>query len=231
MSPPLSILEAPNAPPATEISIAQISSGGMALHWYEAVAIVQELCQTIGDRREHPTLDWSKVFVQSSGDITLRSPGSSHTDASVRALGELLRTWLADAPGPMPLGLVVAQATSAPPFYRSAAELSEALSHYERPNRLELIRNVYERWRSTNPEFHGPSEETPSTLSTAELSRRAGAFARSLKARVLSIEFAELARTAVRRFPRRAPPLAIPAEEVPRRKLGVGLGVENQIPP
>ena len=215
MSPPISILEAPSDPPSSEISIAQISAGGMALHWYESVAIVQQLCQALGDLPEHPKFDWSKVFVEPSGEITIRSPGPSHADASVQALGELLRSWLAETPSPVPLGLVVAQATSTPPFYRGAAELSEALSHYERPNRIELICNVYERWRSANPASHAPPEETRSIPFTAEFSRRAGAFARSLKRRALAcIEFV---RTARRRLPRRARRVAVPAGDAPRR--------------
>ena len=217
MSPPISILEAPGDPPTNEISIAQISSGGMALHWYESVAIVQQLCQTLGDLAEHPKFDWSKVFVQPSGDITIRSPGSSDADACVRALGELLRTWLAENPHPVPLGLVVAQATSTPPFYRGATELSEALSHYERPNRIELVRNVYERWRAANPAARAHPEKAPSTPFVAELSRKAGAFGRSLKSRALGL--IDFARTAVRRLPRRALRIAVPADDAPRRRF------------
>ena len=151
MPPPISILQHPSAPINNQVSIAQISAGGMVLHWYESVAIVQELCQTLGNQSGHPMLDWSTVFVQSSGRVTIRSSDSNDPIVSVRAIGELLGNWLAETPYPRPLSLVVAQCTSTPSFYRSAAELSKALSHYERPNRLELIRNVYERWRSADP--------------------------------------------------------------------------------
>jgi hypothetical protein len=63
----------------------------------------------------------------------------------------------------VPLQIIVAQATCTPPFYRSIAELAEAISYYSRSKPEDLARAVYERWRSDHsvpaparaPVFHG----------------------------------------------------------------------------
>jgi hypothetical protein len=216
MSPVNSILEDRSRPTdgGREVSLAQIAASGIAVNWDETLAIVQRLCQTLGEQPGHPALDWATVFIQSTGEITIQSPGSSNADASVQALGELLRTWLGVSSYPMPLSLVVAQATSTPPFYRSVAELSEALSHYERPNRLELIRNVYEHWQSAEPAARGPLLETRPALSSAELRQKVRVLAHAIGARALSLgKFTRATGGALLRVVRRA---AVPADKAPR---------------
>jgi hypothetical protein len=140
-------------------SLAQIAESGIPITWYEALAIVQQICRTLLDQPGEPSLDRAGIFIQSSGDVTIQSSSAAGGEA-VHWLGELLRSWLADSPYPVPLRLVVAQATCTPPFYTSTVELFEALSHYERPNRQELIRDVYEHWRSA---ASVPGESAPSS--------------------------------------------------------------------
>jgi len=67
---------------------------------------------------------------------------------------------------------VIAKATSKPPALRSVAELSHVLSRYERPDRRELARAVYRRWRTSPSTAPGLSDAQTSgqfTLSKAEL--------------------------------------------------------------
>jgi hypothetical protein len=156
MSSPNSISDQTGSPSGAEVSVAELAASGVPIAWFEAVAVAQQICRWLLNRDAALALDWERVFVQSSGEIDIRSAEPAAPETVVQSLGELLRTWLAETPYPMPLRLVVAQATTVPPFYKSIPELFDALSHYERSNRLELVREVYEQWRTAEP----PSETT-----------------------------------------------------------------------
>src|SRR5947207_8016119 len=91
-------------------SLAQIAESGIPITWYEALAIVQQICRTLLDQPGEPSVDRAGIFIQSSGDLTIQSSGAAQGEA-VQWIGELLRSWLADSPYPGTLRLAVAQAT------------------------------------------------------------------------------------------------------------------------
>ena len=153
-----SIIEPPGPPDGEPASLAEISAAGIPISWYEGLAVVQQMCRALIDQPGHPAVEVASVFVQPDGTITIQGTESGTADSTVQSLGALLRTWIEGTACPIPLGLVVAQATGTPPFYSSVAQLSEALSHYERSNARELTRGVYETWRgATTPAQDAPT--------------------------------------------------------------------------
>jgi hypothetical protein len=135
-------------PETRALSLAELSATGTAISWDEAVAIAQQTTSVLLDHQGTPIVDLATVCLQESGELVLRLSGSADPESSVRSVGELLRTLLAGTRSPQPLDVVIGNATSTPPTFSSVAELSHALSRYERPNRRELIRRVYRRWQT-----------------------------------------------------------------------------------
>ena len=131
------------------VSLAELQSSRVPIEWYEALAIVQELCRTmldVGDERAPSVLERAHVFIAASGAVSTTAPGARDRRTPVQGFGELLRTILPEDIFPVPLRLVVSQAVSTPPLYPSLKEFSQAIEYFERPNRTELIRGVYQRW-------------------------------------------------------------------------------------
>jgi hypothetical protein len=133
-----------------EVSLVELSANGVTLAWPEAVALISQICRCLIASGTQG-IDPSTIVIQSTGDVIVRGATSLEAERSVHLLGALLRTYLAGTSHPVPLQMLIAQATCTPPFYRSIAELAEALSHYSSSNLQELTRSVYERWRNDHP--------------------------------------------------------------------------------
>lgn len=140
-----------NRPAVAQVSLVQLSADGVTLTWPEAAALISQICQFMIASRTQ-AFDPSTIVIGPDGDVHVRSSRSNDADRSVHAVGELLRTYLVSTSHPVPLQMIVAQATCTPPFYRSIAEFAEALSYYSSSTPRELTRSVYERWRSDRPE-------------------------------------------------------------------------------
>ena len=146
--------------PAQGVSLAGLQSSRVPIDWYEAIAIVQDLCRAIvesGDEVGPAALGGGQVFIDSSGKVSSTGRGPKDARTCVQQLGELLRATLPEGQFPTPLRLVVSQAVSAPPFYSSIREFSEALAYFERPNRTALIQSVYERGKTTQARSAAPA--------------------------------------------------------------------------
>ncbi len=136
------------------ISLADLKSRRVPVEWFEAVAIVQALCRVLlesGVDPEKTSLGSKDVFIDSDGSVRFAQNAGEKGEPAIRQIGELLRTSLAESTFPVPLRLVITQASSTPPFYASIAELSNALEYFERPDRPGLIRAVYERAQGYQP--------------------------------------------------------------------------------
>ena len=136
------------------ISLADLKSRRVPVEWFEAVAIVQELCRALLESRVDPEQDRSAakgVFIDPAGSVRIAQHAGEPGEPAIRQVGELLRTSLAESAFPVPLRLVITQASSTPPFYASIAELSNALEYFERPDRAGLVRAVYERAQGYQP--------------------------------------------------------------------------------
>jgi hypothetical protein len=139
-----------NRAAAADVSLVQLSADGVIFTWPEAVALVSQICRLMVASGKH-VFDASTIVIRADGGVNVRGSRTSDADRSVHAVGELLRTHLVCTPHPVPLQMIVSQATCTPPFYRSIAEFAEALSFYSSSTPHELTRSVYERWRHDHP--------------------------------------------------------------------------------
>ena len=133
--------------PEAGISIAELQANAIPLEWYEAVAMTQALCETLarwGDHAARVRIEADGVFINAAGEVNLaggkRSSGSPSAKP-VEQVAELLRSLLADKAIPTPLRLALTQASVS----NSLEEWSKSVAYYERPNRTDLIKGVYER--------------------------------------------------------------------------------------
>ena len=129
------------------MSLHDLLARGTTVQWDEAVAIVEEMCAVaIAISGDHaPVSSLADVILDSNGRITLSGRGRG--EESPTAAGRVLHAALANADVPVALRLFVTQST-APETYRSLREFAAGLAYYARPNRTELIREVYKRGAS-----------------------------------------------------------------------------------
>jgi hypothetical protein len=154
------------------ISLAALKSRRVPVEWFEAVAVIQELCRALsgaGVDAANVSLSASDVVIESAGSLRLGVNGAAEAEPAVRKIGQLLRMTLAEGAFPVPLRLVIAQSASMPPFYASIAELSRALEYFERPDRPGLIRAVYARAQSYPAVAHEEDETLQQTEQTPAL--------------------------------------------------------------
>jgi hypothetical protein len=129
------------------ISLADIKSRQTPVEWFEGIAVIQEVCRTLHESgaAAEASFEAEDVLIDAAGQVSANLHEGSEDDSVVRQVGELLHLVLADSSFPVPLRLVITQATATPPSYASIAELSSALEYFERPDRRGLIRALYER--------------------------------------------------------------------------------------
>jgi len=127
------------------VSVADLLSRRVALHWYESVAIVAGLCSALVD--DHATA------IPTAGDVVLSQDGAiviggRSRNADPVALPRLLHKLLASNPPPMPLRLLVLNTISSDGD-KSPAAFGQALAYFERPGREEMILSVRQRCLET----------------------------------------------------------------------------------
>ena len=169
------------------VSLAALTSAGVAIEWHEAVAIVQETSRLVlqSPHQSANELSSADVRIDSAGSVLVPRGGVQDGPSAVSQLGALLRDLLPDMM-PVPLRLAISQAMSSPPHYASIRSFSEALSYFERPDRSAIIRGVYERWEGNagsrtpaqprhDPARKGqsPAEEPPRQQRPAQTAPRA----------------------------------------------------------
>jgi CheY-like chemotaxis protein len=184
---------------AVEVSLAQLTGARVAIAWPEAVAIVQQVCESSAASIDSE-FDPSLITLHASGAVSIDGPARADTLRAVQSLGELLRTCLAGTEHPVPLHLVIAQASSTPPFYRSVAELSEALAFFETTSRSECVRGVFARWRAGH-QRQPDSRRIDVRALVGRLQQQGRSFAVSAGSRLLAIVRAGFARAQSRAAP------------------------------
>ncbi len=131
-------------PSASLISLQDIVGRATTVHWDEAVAVVEEVCELAiaagGDTALVPQLE--DVLLDGDGHITLPS---SRGDNSPTAAGRMLHTLLSNGDVPMALRLFVTQSTSRD-THASLPEFARALGYFGKPDRRRLIQDIYSRF-------------------------------------------------------------------------------------
>jgi hypothetical protein len=125
------------------ISLHDVVRRQVAVHWDEAVAVVEQICELAlaggGDTAPVPELD--DVLLGNDGSVTLRS---NRGDKSPTAAGRMLHALLSNNDVPMALRLFVTQSTSHD-THGSLREFARALAYFGKSDRRRLIQDVYTR--------------------------------------------------------------------------------------
>jgi hypothetical protein len=157
------------------LSLADVSSSGIEIDSYEAIAIVEALCHsfiTAGDTRGPADLDASRVFIHASGAVTAASDGRRDANLAIQSVGRMLSEILPETDFMFLRERVVSRAIASPPYYSSLEDFLRALEYYARPNRAELVQAVFVRATdalkaATEPEAKPvPPRPTPPLLVT-----------------------------------------------------------------
>jgi hypothetical protein len=162
-------------------SIAGLRASGMRLHWFEAVALVQTLCQTVVDQAGSGDLDLATAFLTPDGAIDLaKPPDPGKAFPHIRKL-------LNDLVPPYEFAVSKVLPDS------SIAEFLNALKYYERPNRDEIVQSIATRFSSqmasntlVPPRPVEPQRPEP-TAEEAEAAAQAAADAPVRRARILRL--------------------------------------------
>jgi hypothetical protein len=139
---------APDSPTAIPLLLSDLLHSNVAFHWHEAVAIVRQLADqlthglSLEPQGSIPGVD--EIELEPAGRLRARLDPVG-TVPVVRGLGYLLHILLADTGAPVRLRLIVSQAVSEMPSFPSVERLTWELAGFERPRRLETLKQLYER--------------------------------------------------------------------------------------
>jgi hypothetical protein len=137
-------------------TLSEVIGRGVAIEWYEAVAVVRAVCDSVVGPRGGPGIpELNQIRLRSTGEVDV--VGAAAVDEPVRRLGQLLQALITQTDAPVQLRLMITQATSPTPPFASVQEYSDALAYFERPDRTGLLGRLFQRAAATRP----PSEATP----------------------------------------------------------------------
>ena len=169
-------------------SLHDVGERGVSVHWDEAVAIVEELCEVAiaasGDAAPVPALE--DVLIGSDGSVTLRR---TKGDKNPSAAGRVLHTLLGNGDVPMPLRLFVTQSI-VQGTHSSLREFARGLGYFGKSSRQRLIQDVYARCAQAGQRAaNAPPVQPPPPLpkSESELARKTGAPKGSTRRRVMRL--------------------------------------------
>ncbi len=217
-------------PTGSIVSLADIKASGVTFEWFEALATTLQLCHGIAESPEPTgptTLSPDTVFIAPAGDvIALTHP--QHPSTAVPRVAGIFGDLLPDFHRRSTFRVVLAEATSIPPGYASLAELAQALEPFERPNRVQIVQGVYQRWQAIAALTESPESDAldsflsetvkAKTVVVASIPKAAAAVVKSLAWRpIWQRQSASLVRAS--KFLLRASALAVVVMAV----LGIGV--------
>ncbi len=115
-----------------------------ALQWYEAVAVVLQLAESMLQAGEHWFPDLADVALSADGTVTLYDPASRPSAPPAAHLASVTKRLL-KGPAPPELARLLTQAADETPPGQDIARLLESLRYFERPNRPLVLRQLVER--------------------------------------------------------------------------------------
>jgi hypothetical protein len=139
----------PRAAFSRGVDLARLLERAMPLSWFEAVAIVQELCAVLLSTRRpagETDLEPEDVAITHEGNVEVRA-GAAQGVPPVARVAHLLLALLGEARTlPVQLRLLALQEVSPTPTGTTLRDWSARLATFERPGRQRTIREVYERF-------------------------------------------------------------------------------------
>ena len=152
------------------VRVSEVLARGVPIRWDEAIALLQEIIETItaGGGEDAPIPAFEDVLLDAEGAV--RVSAAHRGQRGPVAAGRALHALLATADVPLPLRLFVTQA-NAPETHKSLRAFADGLAYFGRPGRGELIRAIYERYRSTAPAATPAAPGRPATPPPLPLNR------------------------------------------------------------
>jgi hypothetical protein len=154
---PVAIATEPSPPDAPQprrttkgrtLTLARLVASKVPIEWFEGVAIVQELCAAVtarGPLRDQRVPELTEIAISPDGEVKLLGEGP---DAQwlVHRVGAVLLALVSEAALPIQLRLLALEEVSPAPRFNSIRELSAELEYFERPDRRQIVRGVFERY-------------------------------------------------------------------------------------
>jgi hypothetical protein len=164
----------PQGTHAGGVDLARLINWATPLAWFEAVAIVQELCHVLlatrGDGSDGD-LEPGDVVITPQGTVEFRDE-RRRALPSVAGVAHLLLALLEEAQGlPVQLRLLALEATAPSQASSSLGEWSARLAAFERPGRTRTIREVHDRFTRMPAQASEPRAQAPARAGAA-LARR-----------------------------------------------------------
>ena len=134
---------------SSALDLARLVDQQTPLLWFEAVAIVQELCAVVLGARgagSPAALELSDLFITSDGGVEVRGGGAKGVPTVPQVAHVLLALIAGTQALPVQVRLLALQEVSPTPGCATLREFSDRLAPFERPNRRHAIRDVYERF-------------------------------------------------------------------------------------
>lgn len=165
----------PQATQTGVVDLARLINSPVPLAWFEAVAIVQELCHMLlATRRDGSDgdLEPSDVVITPQGAVEIR--GAIHRALpSVASVAHLLLALLEEAQAlPVQLRLLALEATAPSPTPATLREWSARLATFERPGRQRTIQAVHARSTQLPARDREPPAESSVQMAAASARRR-----------------------------------------------------------
>ena len=130
------------------VTLADIIARKTPLGWFESVAVVQELCEVVlarGPAHDPRVPELKHIALTPDGRVELLAEGPAE-HSTVHRAGLVLLALTPEAQLPMQLRLLALEEVSPAPRFTSLKELHSELEFFERPDRLDIVRGVYERF-------------------------------------------------------------------------------------
>ncbi len=134
---------------SSAIDLSRLLDQQTPLSWFEAVAIVQELCDVAlhGSGPAPPaSLELSDVLITSDGGVEVRGSAAQRAPTVAQAAHVLLALIEGTQALPVQLRLLALQEVSPTPACSTLREFSARLAPFERPNRRATIKEVHGRF-------------------------------------------------------------------------------------
>jgi hypothetical protein len=127
------------------LTLSDVLARGIAVDWYEAVAVVRAVAEVLSRDPENAPLlpELHQIQISAAGRVNVIR--GTAVQEPVRRLGQLLQAMLGQAEPPVQLRLLISQATAPIPAYESIAHYDEALGYFERPGQLPFFQALYLR--------------------------------------------------------------------------------------
>ena len=139
---------------AGSLSLAQLLATGVSMEWHDAVAVVSQLANQLAVDGRSP----SAGALPALNAIRLDSDGLLHvrldrigSESLTAGFGRVLQALLHDKPTPAKLRLLAWRATSDAGASLTLSEIIGELQRWERPGRIDKLKDLYERASIAGP--------------------------------------------------------------------------------